>query len=108
MSDSKTDRIIEWLRDYCPRRINFQLMDERRCLSPNFVLDMARNGIMAAGIPEEYSGRPLPNSGYFKVAEQIAYFDLSTALFWELIISSGFDQSQNLEQPKRKRNFFPN
>jgi hypothetical protein len=44
--NSKTaDELIVWVRDYAERHINSRLIDERRCLPPNIVLDLGNRGV---------------------------------------------------------------
>ncbi|MEM9275417.1 MAG: beta-ketoacyl synthase N-terminal-like domain-containing protein [Cyanobacteria bacterium P01_F01_bin.143] len=82
-TDSKlrTDKLIEWLRNYAAKRINSRLIDERRCIPPYIVLDFGNQGLLGLQVPEKYGGLNLTYSDTFRVFEQLAAIDLTLAAF---------------------------
>lgn len=80
-SGARADRMIGFLREYAETRVNSRLMDERRCITPGIVLDLARQGLLGLQVEERYSGQALTYHDAFRVMEQIAAIDPSVALF---------------------------
>lgn len=78
---TKADIIINWLRNYSQHRLNSRLIDERRCIPPNVVLDLGNRGILGMQIGPEYGGIGLNNSDSMRVVEQLAAIDLTLATF---------------------------
>ncbi|MFE0252239.1 acyl-CoA dehydrogenase family protein [Streptomyces sp. NPDC059010] len=87
MSRRRADEQIAWLRDYAPRRINSQLIDERRCIPPYIVQDFGTAGLFGPLIEERHGGTALRFVDMFRVFEQLMAIDtalgtwLCTSLF---------------------------
>ena len=75
----RADELIVWLRDYAERRINSRLIDERRCLTPNIVLDFGNRGLFGLQAPECYGGLALSHSDALRVYTQLAAIDCTIA-----------------------------
>jgi acyl-CoA synthetase (AMP-forming)/AMP-acid ligase II len=73
------DRLIEWLRQYAERRINSRLIDERRCLPPNIVLDFGAKGIFGLQSPKRYGGLELGHWDTLRFYTQLAAADPAIA-----------------------------
>lgn len=69
---TKVEDLINWLRDYAERRINSQLMDERRCIFPNIILNFGSQGLLGMIAPQSYGGLGFSYSNIFQVIEQVA------------------------------------
>ncbi|OKH52864.1 hypothetical protein NIES2101_13180 [Calothrix sp. HK-06] len=80
-SYQRANQVIEWLRDYAPRRINTRLIDERRCITPHIVLDFGKQGLLGMIVPETYGGINLTYRDMLRVIEQIAAIDINLATF---------------------------
>jgi hypothetical protein len=80
-SRQRTEQLIDWLRDYAQRRINSQLIDERRCITPHIVLDFGKQGLLGMIVPESYGVLGLNYRQMFSVIEQIAAIDINLAIF---------------------------
>lgn len=80
-SQHKANELIEWLQDYSSRRINSQLIDERRCIPPYVVMDFSTQGILGLLVPPEQGGVGLSTTDTFKVVSALASVDLTLALF---------------------------
>ncbi len=80
-SRDKADSIIKWLRNYANSRINSRLIDERRCIPPNIVLDFGNRGILGMQVPEQYGGLALNTRDAMRVVEQLAGIDITLATF---------------------------
>ncbi|MDJ0582974.1 acyl-CoA dehydrogenase family protein [Crocosphaera sp.] len=81
ISGKRTKELIEWLRDYAQRRINSRLMDERRCITPNIVLDFGKQGLLGMIVPESQGGLGLTYHDMLKIIEQCAGIDLNLSSF---------------------------
>ncbi len=77
---SQADALIAWVRDYATRKINSRLNDERRCLSPNIVLDLGNQGFFGLQISKERGGLGLSTTDALRVSEQVAAIDPTLAL----------------------------
>ncbi|MEO1665212.1 MAG: acyl-CoA dehydrogenase family protein [Chloroflexota bacterium] len=80
-SAARADHIIEWLRAYAPRRINSRLMDERRAIFPNVVLDFGNRGLFGLQVPQRYGGQDLTTYDAARVIQQLGAIDLTLGLF---------------------------
>jgi alkylation response protein AidB-like acyl-CoA dehydrogenase len=78
---SQPEKINEWLRNYGHRRINSRLIDERRCIPPYIVLDLAEQGLFGMILPPNYGGLGLSYQDMFLVIEQLAAIDLTIGAF---------------------------
>jgi len=74
---TKTDKLIDWSRDYANTRINSRLYDERRCIPPYIFMDVADAGLMGLQTPEKYGGLNLNFSDMSRVIEQWGAIDIS-------------------------------
>ncbi|MEO0540199.1 MAG: AMP-binding protein [Cyanobacteria bacterium P01_A01_bin.105] len=79
--ESKSERLIQWLRDYAKTSINSRMMDERRCLSPGVVLDFGNQGLLGMQVPAQYDGLGLGHRETIRVLEQLGAIDPTLALF---------------------------
>jgi acyl-CoA synthetase (AMP-forming)/AMP-acid ligase II/alkylation response protein AidB-like acyl-CoA dehydrogenase/acyl carrier protein len=80
-SATRADTMIDWLRDYAVRRINPALMDERRMIPPNVILDFGNKGLLGVQAPLELGGAALQTRDLVRVLEQIGAIDLSLGVF---------------------------
>lgn len=78
---SRVDDLLEWLREFGARRVDSQLMDERRTIPPHLVLALGRKGLLGMQIPVAYGGLGLDTSATLRVIEQLAAIDLTLATF---------------------------
>ncbi|MGB3533734.1 MAG: AMP-binding protein [Microcoleaceae cyanobacterium] len=81
ISTEKTDRLIQWLRSYANEQINSRLIDERRCIPPDIILDFGNKGLLGMQVPDEYGGLGLGNVETLKIIEQLGAIDTTLALF---------------------------
>ncbi|MEB3278828.1 MAG: AMP-binding protein [Lyngbya sp.] len=81
ISTEKTDQLIEWLRTYANEQINSRLIDERRCIPPDIVLDFGNQGLLGMQVPSEYGGLGLNNIETLRILEQLGAIDTTLALF---------------------------
>lgn len=80
VSNARASRMIEFLRDYGRTRLSSRLMDERRCVPPNVVLDLAREGMLGLRVEERYGGQELTYVDTFSVMEQATAVDPNVSL----------------------------
>ena len=78
-SGTRTDALLVWLRDYAEQRIDSRLIDERRCVPPNVVLDFGNRGIFGLQAPKQYGGLELSHSDTMRVYQQMAAVDVTLA-----------------------------
>jgi alkylation response protein AidB-like acyl-CoA dehydrogenase len=71
--------LVDWLRSYAARKINSRLIDERRCVSPQVILDFARHGLFGLMAPKTVGGLGLGHRDYVRVVEQLGAIDLTLA-----------------------------
>lgn len=80
-STEKTDQLIQWLRSYAKEQINSRLIDERRCIPPDIILDFGNKGLLGMQVPAEYGGLGLGNVETLRILEQLGAIDTTLALF---------------------------
>ena len=76
---NRADTLIAWMREYAERHINSRLIDERRCLPPNVVLDFGNRGLFGLQAPEQYGGLALGARDTLRVYMQLAAIDSTIA-----------------------------
>jgi alkylation response protein AidB-like acyl-CoA dehydrogenase len=74
------DELLAWLRHYGERNINSVLIDERRCIPPNILLDLGNQGLFGMRVSREFGGLDLSYHDTFKIIEQLAAIDTSIAI----------------------------
>ena len=79
-SSTTADALIQWLRAFAARRLNSQLMDERRTVAPHVVLEFGNHGLFGLEVPRALGGLGLSTSDSYRVMEQLAAIDLTLAL----------------------------
>lgn len=80
VSRARADRMIDFVRRYAETRINSRLIDERRCITPSIILDVAREGMFGLQVPEMHSGQGLTTHDTLRVMEQLSAIDPNLAL----------------------------
>ena len=80
-SRARSDEMIGWLRDWSERRLSSQLMDERRSVQPQTLLDLGNHGFMGVQVEEKYGGLALRNRDIARLLDQAAAIDLSLGTF---------------------------
>jgi alkylation response protein AidB-like acyl-CoA dehydrogenase len=100
--------LTDWLRDYAARRINSQLMDERRTIAPHIVLDFGNRGLMGMQIPGTYGGQlELTTFQLLRVQRQLGAIDLTLAFFVGLNNGLGVRPILRFAQPHLKDRYLP-
>jgi acyl-CoA synthetase (AMP-forming)/AMP-acid ligase II/alkylation response protein AidB-like acyl-CoA dehydrogenase/acyl carrier protein len=100
--------VLSWLDQYFKNRINLVLLNEKRTITPDIVLDFASKGILGMIVPKQYGGLGLSYKEIFKIVEKMAYHDISLALFVGLnnilgifpILEFGTTETKNSVLPK--------
>jgi alkylation response protein AidB-like acyl-CoA dehydrogenase len=80
-SRARADGLIAWLRDWAERRYSMRLVDERRSVQPQAVLELGNHGLMGVQVDEKYGGLALRNRDIARVLDQAAAIDLSLGTF---------------------------
>lgn len=70
-----------WISDFCARRANFRLMDERRTLAPHLVLEFGRRGLLGLTIPRALGGTEATTVELLDVLRCLGGIDATLALF---------------------------
>ncbi|MEL7039112.1 MAG: AMP-binding protein [Cyanobacteria bacterium J06592_8] len=78
---NQCNQLIQWLRTYANEQINSRLIDERRCIPPDIVLDFGNKGLLGMQVPTEYGGLGLGNIETLRIIEQLGAIDTTLALF---------------------------
>ena len=74
------DELIDWLRHYADERLNSRLMDERRSVSPQVVLDFGNRGVLGLQVPRELGGLGLGERDAMRVLRQLGAIDQTLAM----------------------------
>jgi acyl-CoA synthetase (AMP-forming)/AMP-acid ligase II/alkylation response protein AidB-like acyl-CoA dehydrogenase/7-keto-8-aminopelargonate synthetase-like enzyme/acyl carrier protein len=74
-STKTANETISWLREYAKTRIHSTLMDERRGITPNIILDFGEHGLMGLEAPRKFGGLELKTLDAMRVYEQLAAID---------------------------------
>ncbi len=106
-SRRRADELIAWLRDYAERRINSRLIDERRCLPPNIVLDFGNRGVFGLTAPESYGGLNLSHSDALRVYIQLAAIDPTIATLVFLHVTNGSRPILHFATPQLRNKLMP-
>jgi acyl-CoA synthetase (AMP-forming)/AMP-acid ligase II/alkylation response protein AidB-like acyl-CoA dehydrogenase len=106
-SRRRADELIAWLRDYAERRINSRLIDERRCLSPNIVLDFGNRGVFGLTAPERYGGLNLCHSDALRVYIQLSAIDSTIATLVFLHATNGTRPILHFATPQVRDELMP-
>ena len=80
-SKKNADRLIDWLQSYSIKRINSQLIDERRCIPPYIVMDFGNKGLLGMLVSPRLGGLGLGVTDSFRVVSALASIDMTLALF---------------------------
>lgn len=107
IDDSKANQMIAWLRDYANNRINSQLMDERRSVSPNIVLDFGNQGLFGMQIPKQYGGLGMSFVNTLNVFRQLSSIDLTLGMFVGINHSLGTRPIVNYAKQDFKEEILP-
>jgi alkylation response protein AidB-like acyl-CoA dehydrogenase len=76
----QASELCAWLRRYADERLNSRLMDERRSLAPNVILDLGNHGVLGLQVPQALGGLGLGYRDTLRVFEQIGAIDLTLAM----------------------------
>jgi acyl-CoA synthetase (AMP-forming)/AMP-acid ligase II/alkylation response protein AidB-like acyl-CoA dehydrogenase len=106
-SAKRADELIAWLRDYAERHINSRLIDERRCLPPNIVLDLGNRGVFGLTAPEKYGGLNLSHSDALRVYLQLASIDPTIATLVFLHTTNGTRPILHFAPPELRDELMP-
>jgi acyl-CoA synthetase (AMP-forming)/AMP-acid ligase II/alkylation response protein AidB-like acyl-CoA dehydrogenase len=103
----RADDLIAWLRGYAERHINSRLIDERRCLPPNIVLDFGNRGVFGLTAPERYGGLDLSHTDALRVYLQLAAIDPTIATLVFLHTTNGTRPIMHFATPAVRDELLP-
>jgi alkylation response protein AidB-like acyl-CoA dehydrogenase len=106
-SRQRADELIAFLRDYASRRVSSRLIDERRGIPPNVVLDLAREGLFGLQVEARYGGQALSYTDTFRVLEQSAAVDPNIHLLLCVHYAIGTPPIQSFAKPSVKEAILP-
>ena len=106
-SVDQADRLVQWLRDFSRRRMNSQLMDQRRMVSPHVLLEFGNQGLFGLQIPAQYGGLELRTTDLLRVIEQLAAIDPSLATLVFLSNTNGLRPIVNFGSPAVQARLLP-
>ncbi len=78
-SRASGEALINWLRDFGLRFVNSRLIDERRCIPPHILANLAAQGLLGMCVPSEYNGLGMRHIDVFRVLTQLAAIDTNIA-----------------------------
>ncbi len=106
-SRARGDGLIAWLRDWAERRYSMRLVDERRSVQPQVLLDLGNQGLMGVQVEEKYGGLALRNTEIARVLEQAAAIDLSLGTFLLVCLFPGIRPLAAFGSPLLKDEVLP-
>lgn len=80
-SEKKTEKLLAWLTEYGKNQINSRLIDERRCIPPNIILELGNHGLLGMNIDKQYGGLQLDYKDIFRIIDCLATIDTTLAIF---------------------------
>ncbi|CAH0223372.1 acyl-CoA dehydrogenase family protein [Pseudomonas mediterranea] len=96
-----------WLRNWA-KRLDFRLVDERRCLPPHWVLALGNKGLLGMQVAERDGGLlGLSNFELLRVQRQLGAIDLTLAFFVGLNNGLGIRPIQRFGSPAMKERYLP-
>lgn len=78
--ENQVSKMRKWMQAYFAKRIDFQLMSERKTPPPQLLLELGNQGFFGLQIAKIYGGLELSYADSFSIYEQLASFDISTSL----------------------------
>jgi alkylation response protein AidB-like acyl-CoA dehydrogenase len=106
-SRASADGLIAWLRDWAERRYSMRLVDERRSVQPQVLLDLGNHGLMGVQVEEKYGGLALRNRDIARVLDQAAAIDLSLGTFLLVCLFPGIRPLAAFGSPLLKDEVLP-
>ena len=106
-SRTRADERITGLRDWAERRYSMRLVDERRSVQPQVLLDLGNHGLMGVQVEEKYGGLALRNRDIARVLEQAAAIDLSLGTFLLVCLFPGIRPLAAFGSPLLKDEVLP-
>ena len=106
-SAARADRMIAWLRDWAERRLSSRLMDERRSIQPQALLDLGNQGFLGVQVEEKFGGLALRNRDIARVLDQAAAIDLSLGTFLLVCLFPGIRPLAAFGSPLLKDEVLP-
>lgn len=80
-SRTRADAMLAWLRSFAEHRFSSRLMDERRSVQPQTLLELGNHGFLGVQVEEKYGGLALRNRDIARLLDQAAAIDLSLGTF---------------------------
>jgi alkylation response protein AidB-like acyl-CoA dehydrogenase len=103
----RADGMLGWLRDWSERRLSSQLMDQRRSVQPQALLDLGNHGFMGVQVEEKYGGLALRNRDIARLLDQAAAIDLSLGTFLLVCLFPGIRPLAAFGSPLLKDEVLP-
>ena len=99
--------MLAWLRDWSERRLSSRLMDERRSVQPQVLLDLGNQGFIGVQVEEKYGGLALRNRDIARLLDQAAAIDLSLGTFLLVCLFPGIRPLAAFGSPLLKDEVLP-
>jgi alkylation response protein AidB-like acyl-CoA dehydrogenase len=99
--------LLGWLRDFSERRFSSRLMDERRSIQPQVLLELGNHGFLGVQIEEKYGGLALRNREIQRALDQAAAIDLSLGTFLLVCLFPGIRPLAAFGSPLLKDEVLP-
>jgi len=106
-SRARADAMLAWLRDWSERRLSSRLMDERRSIQPQALLDLGNQGFMGVQVEEKFGGLALRNHDIARLLDQAAAIDLSLGTFLLVCLFPGIRPIAAFGSPLLKDEVLP-
>ena len=106
-SRAKADASIAWLRSFAERRYSMQLVDARRSVQPQVLLELGNRGLLGVQVEEKYGGLALRNADIARLLDQAAAIDLSLGTFLLVCLFPGVRPLAAFGSPALKDEVLP-
>ena len=106
-SRARADGMLDWLRDFSERRLSSRLMDERRSIQPQVLLELGNQGFLGVQVEEKHGGLALRNRDIYRLLDQAAAIDLSLGTFLLVCLFPGIRPLAAFGSPLLKDEVLP-
>jgi alkylation response protein AidB-like acyl-CoA dehydrogenase len=103
----RADTMQAWLRDWSERRLSSRLMDERRSVQPQVLLELGNHGFLGVQVEEKFGGLALRNRDIARLLDQAAALDLSLGTFLLVCLFPGIRPLATFGSPLLKDEVLP-
>jgi alkylation response protein AidB-like acyl-CoA dehydrogenase len=106
-SRARADEMAAWLREWSERRLSSRLMDERRSIQPQALLELGNHGFLGVQVEEKFGGLALRNRDIGRLLDQASAIDLALGTFLLVCLFPGIRPLAAFGSPLLKDEVLP-